>query len=828
MQQFNIREYVDFNEHNRAVCPSCSQSKGTTHKKPNLSIQDSGAYKCFAGCTPEDIRSALGVTKDHIIPTALAQPSVAPKAVTVSPQKIVEAHERLVSSNGPAKQWLHDRGITDGMIARHQLGITRAKVDKGMIPCLSIPIPNADGTAYYQKKREAPWLPVEDQPPGYKPWSQFGIPAKTWFTYLPVEAQTTWLCEGEWDAIRLGWAVRHADLPIAVATFTAGAGTVPPQEQLDLLPGQVVLFYDRNDKPTKTGLIPGDEGAKKVATALGDRARIAQVPMTDGCDMHGWDVSNALDVGFTLDDFAQAAGEATAVTKPIEEKGKKTNPLRSRLITNDELMATAPDYVEWLVPDLLPANELILLAAGPRAGKSLLSMLLAKSVATGEAFLDRPVTQGAVLYVRCEDAPVKIKQRQIAQGWATGLPVYWLDRFKLSQTAHLKEMAEELDVRLIVLDTLSRIRDDGTTESSAEMTRVIEPLQEMAEDLNCCIVLVHHTGKVKVENADAIDVFDTIRGSGSIRATCRGSMVLAADTDCYRLCAENGYGKIDLKIRLDGTTLEWKLLGRWTEAISSDQRSVIEEYLNKVGQATLDQIFDDTQIPKPSLYKVLSRLARENFIVKSGNRRQVLYTRSSDFIRLSGELSDEISPAGTGIQAHLTKNTSSLYEPKSDQLPKSDHPTYAKDDHFDEIDHFLEGGAQTQNCQVKPSNVYPVREISSDKSSDKRHLSDESDETPKPDQLPKSDQVHLTSPKSDQFQPKSDQSRIIATGDRVRYCGAVRSLVRVCGTKHLEVLEVRADSATVKHTTWLVTQTVPLADLRRVSVQAGGQKDFAV
>jgi len=153
MQHFNIREYVDFNEHGRAVCPSCAQSKGLGHKKPNLSVLESGAYKCFAGCTPEDIRTALGAAKSTIIPTALAQPTVAPKAVTVSPQKIVEAHQRLVNSNGPAKQWLHDRGITDAMIARHQLGITRAKADKVMIPCISIPLPNADGTAYYQKKR---------------------------------------------------------------------------------------------------------------------------------------------------------------------------------------------------------------------------------------------------------------------------------------------------------------------------------------------------------------------------------------------------------------------------------------------------------------------------------------------------------------------------------------------------------------------------------------------------------------------------------------------------------------------------------------------------
>jgi hypothetical protein len=317
-------------------------------------------------------------------------------------------------------------------------------------------------------------------------------------------------------------------------------------------------------------------------------------------------------------------------------------------------------------------------------------MLLSKCIATGDNFLDRPVTQGSVLYVRCEDAPVKIKQRQLAQGWSADTPVYWLDRFKLSQVDYLRDLAEEIDSRLIVLDTLSRVRDDGITESSAEMSRVLEPLQELAEDLNCCIMPVHHTNKISVENAGTMDVFDTIRGSSAIRATCRGTLVLAADNECYRLCAENGYGKTDLKIRLDQTTLEWKLMGRWQpDQIPSDQRAIIEDYLNKVGQATLEGIFEDTQIPKSSLYKVLSRLTKEGFITKAGNRRQVLYTRSSDFIRLSDELSDDEKPDGVRHRdTYLTKNIFSI----SSRKVISDHTSHAKDDHLASNDHLFEGG----------------------------------------------------------------------------------------------------------------------------------------
>jgi len=232
--------------------------------------------------------------------------------------------------------------------------------------------------------------------------------------------------------------------------------------------------------------------------------------MPDGCDVKGWDVSDALNQGYAIDDFIRAAGAAVSY-QPAIVKGR--NPLRDRLITNDELLARAPDYTEFLVPDLLTADELFVLAMPPRGGKSIFCLTLAKAVATGGKFLDRPVTQGSVLYVNLEDSETKVKRRQIAQGWTEGLPVFWLDKFKLSELEHLREIALEIpDLRVVILDTFSRIRDDGNKESSAELSRVLEPLQEMAKELGVCILFTHHMSKGAAEEGE--DVFDLIRGRG--------------------------------------------------------------------------------------------------------------------------------------------------------------------------------------------------------------------------------------------------------------------------------------------------------------------------
>ena len=144
--------------------------------------------------------------------------------------------------------------------------------------------------------------------------------------------------------MRLGWLAREQSAKIAVCCSTAGCGTVPKPEQLNELPGEVVIWFDRNDTPTKNGSLPGDEGAKKLAQALGvglrptggHRARIAQVPMPENCTVNGWDVSNALDAGFTWADFERAAIAAIQPSKTTNEMAPLRDALQD-LLTQNEL-----------------------------------------------------------------------------------------------------------------------------------------------------------------------------------------------------------------------------------------------------------------------------------------------------------------------------------------------------------------------------------------------------------------------------------------------------------------------------------------------------------
>lgn len=620
---FDIRAHIEFDNKGRAQCPSCLLD-GKTGK--NLSVLESGAYKCFRGCSTDAIREAIGAHRDRTLPPPSSPPSPTPKGVLNSPQKVKAATEKLLNQSTHALDWLQKRGITREMVEHYRLGVGRAKVGDSsksnsftFLPAICISIPTQDGTQYFQKKRVRPWLPKDQQPDGYKAWSQYGIPAQAFITHHPsATPQNTWLVEGEWDAIKLGWAVKqHPELSkhIMVACFTCGADNFSQECRRPLL-GTITTFYDRDEAGTK--------GATKFQAAYPRITRIATVPGPENAPK-GWDVSDALNAGYNLSAFVEAEQNASEY-----QPAKSNNPLRDRLVINDDMLANAPDFTDWLVDDILTADELFLLAASPRAGKSLLALTLTQAVASGGKFLGRPVSQGAVIYVRCEDSDTKTKERELKQGWSAGLPVYWLDKFKLGELSHLEELVEELDARLVVFDTLSRVRDGSISESSAEMSQQLEPLQEMCKRNRCCGLLVHHTGKISTDNAGTINVYDTIRGSSAIRATCRGTLILAADERNYRLHVENGWGKHDLQVLLDANTLQWRLLGNWVGPnVDLTQKDRVLAYLTQVGKATIDDIAEGTNLPRRSLYEVLKRLQADEMIEKHGERTSAVYVRHS-------------------------------------------------------------------------------------------------------------------------------------------------------------------------------------------------------
>ncbi|WP_041660550.1 AAA family ATPase [Acaryochloris marina] len=522
---FEIQDFINFNASGRAYCPSCSRKKGRRPSQKSLALLDSGAYKCHAGCTPEEIRDSLGIEKTSSLDLANQN-----SPLIYTPDQLQTTTDWLLNGNdgkrGQAQQWLKNRGITPELIQHYRLGLVTHHGRAGIV----IPIPADDqDTRYYRKFRIEPW--------SYRPtWSQKGLPAMVYFTHKPKAAKQTYLCEGEWDAILLGWAMRD-DTKIAISTFTCGCNVIPPTEQLQRLPGPVTIFYDLDP--------PGQKGAEKLALQLGHRAKIAQVPFNQTPIPKGWDISDALNADCSLSQIKAAARQATRPNHKthdtrlnyeqclekideilqIEDTARQLWEL-NRLAKRAELstaqlrkihqtrlecarpfapmdvvdfLARAPESREWIIAGKIPKASTIALIADGGTGKSRLSYDLAYAVASGQSWNGFRTTQGKVLIIQTDEPDVDFSDSLRDANYEQFQPgmVQVETEWQFSQLPQLTRWIEQEQPTLVIIDSFTAAnRASELAEKDTNYGACIYDLRNIANTYGCTFLILHHTNKL--------------------------------------------------------------------------------------------------------------------------------------------------------------------------------------------------------------------------------------------------------------------------------------------------------------------------------------------
>ena len=189
----------------------------------------------------------------------------------------------------------------------------------------------------------------------------------------------------------------------------------------------------------------------------------------------------------------------------------------------EEIMTTVYRPLEFVVDGLL-AQGLYILAGAPKVGKSWLVLDMCLSIAKGENVLGRTTTQGSALYLCLEDSYSRIQNRLyeltnepseslyfsvLAESIGNGLEEQ-IEQFKLQHS----------DLKIVAIDTLQKIKTDEEYRYGSDYAE-LTVLKRLAEKLNICILLVHHTRK----NRDA-DPFNMISGTTGISGCVDGSLVL--------------------------------------------------------------------------------------------------------------------------------------------------------------------------------------------------------------------------------------------------------------------------------------------------------------
>ena len=179
-----------------------------------------------------------------------------------------------------------------------------------------------------------------------------------------------------------------------------------------------------------------------------------------------------------------------------------------------------------IIDGLLYAGTYLFVGA-PKVGKSFLMAQIGYHVSTGLELWGYPVHQGAVLYLALEDDHRRLQDRLFRMFGTESADNLYFSIYAKQLGAGLEEqlkwfVQEHPDTRLIIIDTLQKVRESGgDTYSYASDYEVIAKLKAFADEHGICLLLVHHTRKQQAK-----DKFDMISGTNGLLGAADGAFLL--------------------------------------------------------------------------------------------------------------------------------------------------------------------------------------------------------------------------------------------------------------------------------------------------------------
>lgn len=237
---------------------------------------------------------------------------------------------------------------------------------------------------------------------------------------------------------------------------------------------------------------------------------------------------------FSEDSIPNLESEINEVNDNFEENLEEmyrqmqrlTDPHYLHTISMTELYQTAFRSRPPIIDGLLYAGAYIL-AGAPKIGKSFLVAQIAYHVSTGRKLWDFDVHQGTVLYLALEDDYQRIQSRMFMMYGVNDTPNLHFATAAGKIGNGLDEqlenfMREHPDTKLIIIDTMQKIRElGGESYSYASDYEIIGRLKQFADKYCICVLTVHHTRK-----QPAGDSFEMISGTTGLLGCADGSLLM--------------------------------------------------------------------------------------------------------------------------------------------------------------------------------------------------------------------------------------------------------------------------------------------------------------
>ena len=150
---------------------------------------------------------------------------------------------------------------------------------------------------------------------------------------------------------------------------------------------------------------------------------------------------------------------------------------------------------------------------------------------------------------------------------------------------HLNQFVKEhTDARLIIIDTLQKVREvGGDNFSYASDYEIVTKLKAFSDEHGICLLVVHHTRKM-----ESSDSFDMISGTNGLLGAADGAFVMQKEkrTDNKAVLEVAGRDQQDQRLLLDFDREKcvWKLTKAETELWKEPADPVLEAIANVVSE----------------------------------------------------------------------------------------------------------------------------------------------------------------------------------------------------------------------------------------------------
>lgn len=163
------------------------------------------------------------------------------------------------------------------------------------------------------------------------------------------------------------------------------------------------------------------------------------------------------------------------------------------------------DEADWIIEDIIPQGELVVVFGEPGCGKTFLSLDMAMSIARGIEWERKATTLGRVIYI-CAEGTHGFKKRTLAYlvhhridiSQPLALDVIpnspdFLSDFDVPYLA--KAILKNDPPSVIIVDTFSRVMAGGNENSGEDMGQAIQQCKILHQLTSAIIILIHHSGK---------------------------------------------------------------------------------------------------------------------------------------------------------------------------------------------------------------------------------------------------------------------------------------------------------------------------------------------